>query len=85
MLNVLLVFVGGGVGAVLRYLVSLGVGTAMRSVTHDDVGVPREDAAIGLVPWATLSVNVVGCLLIGLLIPLLSGQAEGGDHRMRLL
>ncbi|MFG0304600.1 MAG: fluoride efflux transporter FluC [Phycisphaerales bacterium JB040] len=85
MLNVLLVFVGGGVGAVLRYLASLGVGAALRGVTHDDAGIPREDAAIGLVPWATFGVNVVGCLLIGLLVPLLAGQVEGGDHRMRLL
>lgn len=85
MLNVLLVFVGGGVGAVLRYLASLGVAAALRGVTHDDAGIPREDATIGMVPWATFGVNVVGCLLIGLLIPLLTGPVEGGDHRMRLL
>ena len=81
MWNVVLVFVGGGVGASLRYLTSLGVAAALRPHTHHDEGVPREDAVLGLLPLATLSVNVLGCLLIGLLIPVLAGK----DEHLRLV
>lgn len=51
MLKVLLIFLGGGTGAVLRYGVQAGVlrytGPAF--------------------PWGTLAANVIGCLLIGAL------------------
>jgi fluoride exporter len=48
----LLVGVGGFLGAVARY----GVSLAMLRWS-------------GTFPWATLSINVVGCFLIGLLMP----------------
>ncbi len=47
----LAVFVGGGIGSVLRYLLSLGMTRWLPS----------------LFPWGTLVVNVLGALLIGLL------------------
>lgn len=81
MINVLLVFIGGGSGAALRYLASLGTAAALRPYTHNDEGMPHADAAIGLLPLATLAVNIVGCLLIGLLIPVLAGK----DDQLRLV
>ena len=45
--SVLLVFLGGGTGSVLRYLVGMWIGSAA-------------------FPWATLAVNAVGSLAIGL-------------------
>ncbi len=50
-MNVFLVGVGGAAGAIARYLLS---------------GVVQERAG-GLFPWGTLTVNVLGCLVMGLL------------------
>lgn len=50
MTNLLWVAAGGAVGAVLRYLVSL----QMVSLSGDKF------------PWATLTVNLTGCLIIGM-------------------
>ena len=44
------IFVGGGIGSLLRYLVQM--------VLHERIR-PYE------FPWATLSVNLIGCFLIG--------------------
>lgn len=55
MVGVLLVFLGGGAGSVLRYLVAAWM-------------TPDEWAGQGpRFPWATLAVNLVGCVGIGLL------------------
>lgn len=78
MLKLLLVFLGGGIGSSLRYLASVGLGT----LTHGDRTMPREDTVLGLIPLSTLGVNVVGCLLIGLLMPVLSGQRD--EYRLLL-
>lgn len=70
MLHALLVFVGGGLGSLSRYLVGLGlarwvspqgVPAAVQSTT-----VEGADALPPVHPGATLLVNVVGCFLIGL-------------------
>ncbi|MEU7281809.1 fluoride efflux transporter CrcB [Streptomyces sp. NPDC045431] len=50
-MNWLLVIVGGAVGAPLRYLTDRAV-----QARHDSV-----------FPWGTFTVNVTGCLLLGLL------------------
>ncbi|NLU76682.1 fluoride efflux transporter CrcB [Streptomyces sp. HNM0575] len=50
-MNWLLVLVGGAIGAPLRYLTDRAVQTR-----HDTV-----------FPWGTFAVNVVGCLVLGLL------------------
>lgn len=65
MKNVVLVALGGAVGAVLRY----GVGLA---------GVKWGGAGL---PWGTWAANAVGCLLIGLALPLVRGD----DARLALL
>lgn len=56
-MTVLLVFVGAIVGAPLRYLVDRTV-----QAKHDS-----------LFPWGTLAVNVVGCLVLGVLAGLGTG------------
>jgi fluoride exporter len=53
--NYLLVFAGGGIGAALRYWVA--------GIVHGRFGV--------LFPLGTLSVNILGCVTIGLLMSLL--------------
>ncbi|MCQ2257339.1 MAG: fluoride efflux transporter CrcB [Bacteroidaceae bacterium] len=50
MKEVIMIFVGGGIGSVLRYLCSMLISS------HNTTAFP----------WATFCVNVVGCLLIGL-------------------
>lgn len=54
MKELFLVFLGGGAGSVCRYLASLLIGRNIASAF----------------PWPTLSVNLLGCLLIGLLYTL---------------
>jgi fluoride exporter len=71
---VFLVFVGGGLGSVLRYLV--GVETARRFGAFT--------AAAGW-PWGTLAVNVVGCCAIGVLFRLLPIPDEGPASARLLL
>jgi CrcB protein len=63
-----LVFAGGGLGAVARYGVGLGVGRA------------------GLTGWpyATLGVNVLGGLLMGLLAGILAHRGGEGAENWRL-
>jgi CrcB protein len=53
--NYLLIFAGGGLGAAARYWVS--------GVVHDRLG--------GSFPFGTLSVNILGCVVIGLLMSML--------------
>jgi len=60
----LLVFLGGGLGAGLRY------GAALL-VAGRGTGLGPEAAAF---PWATLAVNLVGSFLIGVLAGLLAGR-----------
>lgn len=63
---------GGGIGALLRY--QLG-----RLMTHW-MGVQ----AVTTFPWATLAVNAIGSLLMGVLAGWLARHGQGGDQ-MRLL
>ncbi len=67
-MQVLLVAAGGAVGSVLRYAVGLW---ALR-------------IAGPAFPWGTLTVNVVGCFLIGLLAELITHRF-GGSMELRLL
>ena len=63
MLQWLAVGLGGAVGAVLRYRISL----YMTQVAGDAF------------PWGTLLVNALGCLALGLLVTLVSGKFPIGD------
>ncbi len=62
-MTLLLVLVGGAVGAALRYLVDHAVTT--RTAHH----------RWGPLPWGTLTVNLAGTFLLGLTLALLSGPA----------
>lgn len=61
--NLFFVALGGAVGASLRYLTYLGVGRA--------VG--------GGYPWATMTVNIAGSLLMGLLVGWLMRRGGTGE------
>lgn len=76
MLKLLLVFVGGGFGASLRY----GAGALIAHWTPTDADTPHW---LGMYPVATLLVNLLGCGLIGLAWGLL-GKPEAGNETMRL-
>lgn len=69
----LTVFAGGGAGAVLRY--EMG-----RWMTHW-LGAQ----AVTAFPWATLAVNVVGSLAMGLLAGVLARHGQGGETARLLL
>ena len=53
--KILVVFVGGGLGCVLRHLISVGIGQCIGTKNF---------------PWATFAINIIGCVLIGLGITL---------------
>ena len=57
--SILIAGLGGFIGTILRYMVSRLIQTN----------------SLGLFPWATFTVNIVGCLLIGLF----SGISEKGN------
>ncbi|MFA6219296.1 MAG: fluoride efflux transporter CrcB [Erythrobacter sp.] len=67
------VFIGGGFGALLRY--QLG-----RAMTHW-LGV----LAVTLFPWATLTVNALGSVLMGVLAGWLARHGSGEGEQLRLL
>ncbi len=52
MLNLISVFIGGGIGAIARYLVSLGIVKQFGEME---------------LPIATFSINILGCFLLGFL------------------
>ena len=66
--TLLLIALGGGVGSMLRYLTSMVVGKFYTSVF----------------PLATLTVNVIGCLLVGFFMGWL-GKNELADGSMKWL
>jgi CrcB protein len=72
--SILLVFLGGGAGSVLRYLVGLQAARSFGTFT----------ASEGF-PWATLAVNVIGCCAIGLLFRLLPVPGDGPASARLLL
>jgi len=70
MINLLLVGAGGAVGAIARYLTGIGYGRL--------VGLNK--------PWlATLTVNIFGGFLMGVLVGVLALRVSEGGERLRLL
>ena len=67
-MNPLFVFIGGGIGAVLRY----GVGRVAALSGHG-------------APLATLTVNIVGCFIMGLLAGWFSSRGASEPWRLFLL
>lgn len=70
------VAIGGAIGAVLRYQIGRGL-TAW-------LGAP----SLGMFPWATLTVNVIGSLLMGVLAGWLARHGSAADFpadQLRLL
>ncbi|HTL52216.1 MAG TPA: CrcB family protein [Planctomycetota bacterium] len=78
MLRIMLIFLGGGVGSVLRYLMAGWVQGFVRDpAPAGAVDVTARATAVSppvVVPFpaGTLAVNLTGCLLIGFLATLLS-------------
>lgn len=65
---VTLVFVGGGLGAVMRHFVNLGAARLL--------GISF--------PWGTLTVNVAGSFVMGLVVAWLSAKYAGSGQGLRL-
>jgi len=76
MFKLLLVFAGGGLGASLRYSLSL----LIARLTPADAPTPHW---LSMYPAATLIANLLGCGLIGLAWGLL-GKPEEGNETLRL-
>lgn len=60
MQNILAVFIGGGIGAVLRYI------TGLLFVVNFKINIP----------FATFAVNIAGCFILGLLYVIFIEKAE---------
>lgn len=70
-----LIFVGAGVGGVLRYV----IGHAVQQVT-------RADSATPSMPWGTIVVNVSGCLAMGFLAAFFASTTRvSEDVRLAIL
>ena len=75
MKKLLLIALGGAVGAVSRYGLAGWVQSAVdRPSAH----------GAALFPWGTLTVNVIGCLLMGALAPLLLKEVST-EYRVMIL
>lgn len=55
--NISLVFIGGGAGAIARYLMTLAIGRYTQ---------------VAAFPWHTFGVNILGAFLIGILLEILA-------------
>jgi CrcB protein len=66
MFNLLLVVVGGGIGAGIRHLTNIG---AMRLVGPN-------------YPWGTMAINIVGSFAMGLFIAILARRGGSNEVRL---
>jgi CrcB protein len=68
MKSLLFIFLGGGTGSVLRYLLTIGI--SRQGVTS--------------FPWGTFAVNVLGCILIGVFYTMTSRIHISNEVRLML-
>lgn len=68
MKSLLFIFLGGGTGSVLRYLLTIGISRSGGTNF----------------PWGTLAVNVAGCVLIGIFYTLTSRIHASNEIRLML-
>jgi CrcB protein len=69
----------------MRFLL-VGLGGAIGSMARYGVGLAATRLAPGAAwPWATLTVNVVGGLLMGLLVGWMAERAGAGQENIRVL
>lgn len=68
MKSLLFIFLGGGAGSVLRYLLTIGI---------------SRSGGMNF-PWGTLAVNVLGCVLIGVFYTLTSRIHVSNEIRLML-
>lgn len=68
MKSLLFIFLGGGTGSVLRYLLTIGV------TRHTGTSFP----------WGTLAVNILGCILIGVFYTMTSRIHISNEIRLML-
>lgn len=74
--SILMVFLGGGLGSVLRYAISM-LGQHLRLN-------PISWWGQTLLPWPTLIANITGCLLIGMFYSLSDRLGWSADTRLLL-
>jgi CrcB protein len=72
--SLLLIFLGGGLGSVLRYVVGVQTARSLGAFTSS-----------GGWPWGTLAVNLLGCIAIGTAFRLLPVPSEGPASARLLL
>jgi CrcB protein len=65
-LSVLLIFLGGGLGSLARFGVSMGV----------------KQFSEGVFPWATLISNVLSCLIIGIALSVFAQKMQDNNLKM---
>lgn len=68
MKSLLYIFIGGGTGSVLRYLLTIGI--------HNRISTAF--------PWGTFAVNILGCILIGFFYTLSSRAHISNELRLLL-
>lgn len=69
MKDLLAIMLGGGIGSVCRYLVSTGLNKRFG----------------GSFAWGTMTVNLIGCLLIGFLVGLVDRSILPKEYRLILV
>jgi fluoride exporter len=73
-MSILLIFLGGGVGSVLRYFIGIAAAKTFGAFT-----------LAGGWPWGTFLVNLIGCFIMGLCFRLLPVPDDGPANARLLL
>lgn len=69
MIQVFYIFIGGGIGSVMRYGISVGMKTMLNTAF----------------PLATLLANLLSCFIMGLTLNYMAGKTDAGDMRLFIL